>query len=182
MMEKFCHLSVFLQMTTTKLVFICFEIFFIKLFLVCFVSKNNNRHNNHHHHHHHRNLPKSATPTQPVSVPNQEHSFMHENENNDQQVSISEVSAHEASTEKEMSPKDFQLELTKLKYNTKNAGTGRQSMAFSFDTIDTGQSSDDDKSNGSEFGECVSAKDLKNKLPQVEKDISEMLKLKVSTK
>jgi len=95
-------------------------------------------------------------------------------------VSISELSAHEPSTEKEMSPKDFQLELTKLKYNTKNPAAGRRSIAYSFDTIDTGTSTDDEKSNGSEFGECVSTKDLKNKLPQVEKDIAEMLKLKVN--
>ena len=44
--------------------------------------------------------------------------------------------------------------------------------------MDSATSSDDEQSNGSEFGECVSSKDLKNKLPQVEKEIAEMLKLK----
>ena len=113
-------------------------------------------------------------------MPNHERSFIND-ENNDQQVSISEISPHEASTEKETSPKDFQLELTKLKYSNAAAATGgKQSMAFSYDTIETGSSTDEEKSNGSEFGECVSAKDLKNKLPQVEKEMAEILKLKVN--
>ena len=46
------------------------------------------------------------------------------------------------------------------------------------DLRDSGSSSDE-KSNGSEFGECKDAQDLKYKLPQVQKEIAEMLKLSV---
>jgi hypothetical protein len=70
------------------------------------------------------------------------------------------------------------MELTKLKYSTGVVSSiGKNSN--NFDNAETASSSDEEKSNGSEFGECVSTRDLKNKLPQVEKEIAEMLKLKV---
>ena len=70
------------------------------------------------------------------------------------------------------------MEITKLKYS-KGVNTSIGKNGHNFENVETASSSDEEKSNGSEFGECVSTRDLKNKLPQVEKEIAEMLKLKV---
>lgn len=114
-----------------------------------------------------------------MPVPNQDKTVLVGDDLDDQLVSNTHKSDELA--------KDLKLELTKLKYT---AGQSNQFQVGSFqsthscDTLDTSGSSTDvddeeaDKSNGSEFGECMSSRELKNKLPQVEKEIAEMLKLK----
>lgn len=117
-----------------------------------------------------------------MAVPNQDQTLTMGDEYEDQQVAEQGVYEPES---KEPDAKDFKLELTKLKYtagaNTAvpqsqlNVGSVQSTNSYE---MDSATSSDDEQSNGSEFGECVSSKDLKNKLPQVEKEIAEMLKLK----